>query len=77
MVPCRIDFVYRRAYVPIPYVTASLRTPSKVSQAVTAHSTINPDGSNFVPSTIDIDGLTFAPSKTGLLIKETQRKPDY
>jgi ADP-ribose pyrophosphatase YjhB (NUDIX family) len=45
-------------FVPIPYVTTILHTPPKVSQAVTAQSTITPDGSYVVPSTIDIDGLT-------------------
>jgi hypothetical protein len=61
------------AYVPFPYVVANLRTPPKFSQAVTAQSAINPDGSYVVPSTIDIDGLTLTPSKTGLLT-ESQRK---
>jgi ADP-ribose pyrophosphatase YjhB (NUDIX family) len=61
------------ACVPIPHVTANLRTLATISQVVTSQSTTNPYGSYVVPSAIDIDGLTLAPSKHGLL-HETQRK---
>jgi ADP-ribose pyrophosphatase YjhB (NUDIX family) len=55
------------AYVPVPYVTSNLRTLAKLEQVVTAQSTINPDGSYFVPATNDIDGLSLTPVKYGLL----------
>jgi ADP-ribose pyrophosphatase YjhB (NUDIX family) len=42
------------ACVPIPYVTTSLHTHAKVEQAVTAQSTINPDGSYVVPSMLTL-----------------------
>jgi hypothetical protein len=51
------------AYVPIPYVIANLRTRANLEHAVTAQSTINPDGSYVVPTTIDIDGLSLTPAK--------------
>jgi hypothetical protein len=56
-----------------PYVSANLRTPAKVDQAVTAQSTIYPNGTYVEPFSVEIDGLILTPSKTGLL-KETQRK---
>jgi 8-oxo-dGTP pyrophosphatase MutT (NUDIX family) len=55
------------AYVPVPYVTSYLRTPAQLELAVTARSTINPDGSYVVPETLDIGGLNLTPAKTGLL----------
>jgi hypothetical protein len=48
-------------------VTTHLRTPAELEEAVTTHSTINPDGSYVVPETIDIGGLSLTPSKNGLL----------
>jgi hypothetical protein len=54
-------------------VTAKLRTLAKVEQAVTAQSTIHPDGTYIVPPTIDIDGLFHMPSKIWLF-KKTQHK---
>jgi hypothetical protein len=44
-----------------------LRTPAHLEQAVTAQSTINPDGSYVVPETLDIGDLNLTPAKTGLL----------
>jgi 8-oxo-dGTP pyrophosphatase MutT (NUDIX family) len=61
------------AYLIVPYITANLRTKVEVSQVVTTQSTINPDGTYVVPSTIEIDGVKLTPLKTGLS-KETQRK---
>jgi hypothetical protein len=55
------------AYVPVPFVTSHLRTHAQLEQAVTAQSTINPDGSYVVPETFDIGGLNLTPAKTGLL----------
>jgi 8-oxo-dGTP pyrophosphatase MutT (NUDIX family) len=55
------------AYVPVPYFTNHLRTPAQLEQAVTAQSTINPDGTDVVPETLDIGGLKLTPAKTGLL----------
>jgi hypothetical protein len=55
------------AYVPVPFVTSHLRTPAQLEEAVTAESTINPDGSYVVPETLDIGGLNLPPAKTGLL----------
>jgi ADP-ribose pyrophosphatase YjhB (NUDIX family) len=61
-------FVYVfSACVPVPCVTAHLRTSFQLEQVVTAHSTINPDGSYVVPATIDIDGLSLTPAKHRLL----------
>jgi ADP-ribose pyrophosphatase YjhB (NUDIX family) len=62
-----IVYVYS-ASVPFPYVTTHLRTPAQLEQAVTAQSTINPDGSYVVPGTIDVGGLNLTPAKTGLLL---------
>jgi hypothetical protein len=62
----QLVYVYS-AFVPIPFVTTHLRTPTQLEQAVTAQSTINPDGSYFVPETLDIGGLNLTPAKTGLL----------
>jgi hypothetical protein len=59
------------AFVPVPYVTASLRTHAKVEQAVTAQSAIHHDGSYVVPATVDIDNLSLTPSKIELG-KETE-----
>jgi ADP-ribose pyrophosphatase YjhB (NUDIX family) len=61
-----IVYVYT-APVPVPYVTIHLRTLAQLEQAVTAQSTIIPDGSYAVPETIDIGGLALTPAKTGLL----------
>jgi ADP-ribose pyrophosphatase YjhB (NUDIX family) len=55
------------AFVPVPFVTSHLRTPAQLEQALTAQSTINPDGSFVVPETLDIGGLNLTPAKTGLL----------
>jgi ADP-ribose pyrophosphatase YjhB (NUDIX family) len=60
-------YVYS-ASVPIPYVTTHLRTLAQLEQAVTAQSTVNPDGSYVVQETIDIGGLNLTPAKTGLLL---------
>jgi 8-oxo-dGTP pyrophosphatase MutT (NUDIX family) len=62
----QLVYVYS-AFVPVPYVTTHLRTPSLLEQAVTAQSTINLDGSYVVPETLDIGGLNLTPAKTGLL----------
>jgi ADP-ribose pyrophosphatase YjhB (NUDIX family) len=59
-------YVYS-AYVPVSFATSHLRTPPQLEQAVTAQSTINPDGSYVVPETIDIGGLNLTPAQTGLL----------
>jgi ADP-ribose pyrophosphatase YjhB (NUDIX family) len=59
-------YVYT-ASIHVPYVTTQLRTHAQLEQAVTAQSTINPDGSYVVPETIDIGGLNLTPAKTGLL----------
>jgi 8-oxo-dGTP pyrophosphatase MutT (NUDIX family) len=62
----QLVYVYSASF-PVPYVTTHLRTPAQLEQAVTAHSTINPDGSHVVPETIDVGGLNLTPAKTGLL----------
>jgi ADP-ribose pyrophosphatase YjhB (NUDIX family) len=62
----QLVFVYS-AYVPVLFATSHLRTPAQVEQAVTAQSTINPDGTYVVPETINIDGLNLTPAQTGLL----------
>jgi ADP-ribose pyrophosphatase YjhB (NUDIX family) len=59
-------FVYS-ASVPVSFATSHLRTHAQVEQAVTAQSTINPDGTYVVPETINIDGLNLTPAHTGLL----------
>jgi 8-oxo-dGTP pyrophosphatase MutT (NUDIX family) len=61
-----VVYIYA-AFVPVPYVTNHLRTPTQLEQAVTAQSTINPDGSYVVPETLDVGGLNLTPAKTGLL----------
>jgi ADP-ribose pyrophosphatase YjhB (NUDIX family) len=63
----QLVYVYS-ASVHVPYVTTHLRTPAQLEQAVTAQSTINPDGSYVVTETIDIGGLNLTPAKTGLLL---------
>jgi ADP-ribose pyrophosphatase YjhB (NUDIX family) len=70
----QLVYVYA-AYVPVPYVTANLRTLVNVDQVVTVQSTINLDGTYVVLASIDIDGLSLTQSKTWL-IKESQRKFD-
>jgi ADP-ribose pyrophosphatase YjhB (NUDIX family) len=55
------------AFVPVPYVTTHLRTPAQLELVVTAHSTINLDGSYVVPETIDIGGLSLTPAEVALL----------
>jgi ADP-ribose pyrophosphatase YjhB (NUDIX family) len=62
----QLVYVYS-SYVPVPYVTTHFRTPAQLEQAVTAQSTINPDGSYVVPETLDIGGLNLTPAKTRLL----------
>jgi ADP-ribose pyrophosphatase YjhB (NUDIX family) len=59
-------YVYS-ASVPVSFATSHLRTPAHLEQAVTAQSTINPDGSYVVPETIDIGGLNLAPAQTVML----------
>jgi hypothetical protein len=51
------------ASVPVPFVSASTRTPSIPIQVVSTHSRINPDGTYVVPFTIGIDDLSLAPTK--------------
>jgi ADP-ribose pyrophosphatase YjhB (NUDIX family) len=62
----QLVYIYS-AFVHVPYVTTHLRTRAQLEQAVTAQSTINPDGSYVVPETLDIGGLNLTPAKTGLL----------
>jgi 8-oxo-dGTP pyrophosphatase MutT (NUDIX family) len=62
----QIVYVYS-AFVPVSFAMSHLRTHAQLEQAVTAHSTINPDGSYVVPETIDIGGLNLTPAQTGLL----------
>jgi 8-oxo-dGTP pyrophosphatase MutT (NUDIX family) len=62
----QLVYVYS-ASVHVPYVTAHLRTLARLEQAVTAQSTISPNGSYVVPETIDIGGLNLTPAQTGLL----------
>jgi hypothetical protein len=50
------------------FATSHLRTPAQLEHAVTAQSTINPDGNYVVPETINIDGLNLTPVHTGLLL---------
>jgi hypothetical protein len=61
-----IVYVYT-ASVPVPYVTTHLRTHAQLEQAVTAQSTINPDGSYVVPERINVGDLNLTPTKMGLL----------
>jgi hypothetical protein len=68
----QLVYIYS-AYVPIPYVTTHLRTPAQLEQAITAQSTMNPDGSYVVPDTLDIGGLNLMPAKTGLLLAMKQK----
>jgi 8-oxo-dGTP pyrophosphatase MutT (NUDIX family) len=60
----QLVYVYSGPF-PVPFVTSHLRTPAQLEQAVTAKSTINPDGSYVVPETLDIGGLNLTPAKTG------------
>jgi 8-oxo-dGTP pyrophosphatase MutT (NUDIX family) len=62
----QLVYVYS-AFVPVPFVPSHLRTPAQLEQAITAQSTINPDGSYVVPETLDIGALNLTPAKTGLL----------
>jgi ADP-ribose pyrophosphatase YjhB (NUDIX family) len=62
----QLVYIYS-AYVHVPYVTTHLRTPAQLEQAVTAQSTINPNGSYVVPRALDIGSLNLTPAKTGLL----------
>jgi hypothetical protein len=62
----QLIYVYS-ASIHVLFATSHLRTPAQLEQAVTAQSTINPDGSYVVPETLDIGGLTLTPVKTGLL----------
>jgi 8-oxo-dGTP pyrophosphatase MutT (NUDIX family) len=62
----QLVYVYS-ASVPVPFVTSHLRTHAQLEQAITAQSTINPDGSYVVPETLDISGLNLTLAKTGLL----------
>jgi 8-oxo-dGTP pyrophosphatase MutT (NUDIX family) len=58
----QLVYVYS-ASVHVTYVTTHLRTPAQLEHAVTAQSTINPDGSYVVPKTIDIGDLSLTPAK--------------
>jgi 8-oxo-dGTP pyrophosphatase MutT (NUDIX family) len=60
----QLVFVYSASVL---FATSHLRTPTQDEQAVTAKSTINPDGTYVVPETINIDGLNLTPAQTGLL----------
>jgi ADP-ribose pyrophosphatase YjhB (NUDIX family) len=62
----QLVYIYS-ASVPVSFVASHLRTLAQLEQAVTAQSTINPDGSYVVPETLNIDGLNLTPAKTGLL----------
>jgi 8-oxo-dGTP pyrophosphatase MutT (NUDIX family) len=62
----QLVYVYS-AYVPVLFATSHLRTHAQVEQAITAQSTINPDGTYVVPESINIDGLNLTPAKKGLL----------
>jgi hypothetical protein len=55
------------------YVSASLRTPAKVEQAVIAQSIVHSVCTYTIPVTVAINGLSFTPSKI-CLARETQRK---
>jgi hypothetical protein len=55
------------------FATSHLRTPAQVEQALTAQSTINPDGTYVVPESINIDGLNLTLAKTGLLCDEKHK----
>jgi ADP-ribose pyrophosphatase YjhB (NUDIX family) len=68
----QLVYVYS-AYVHVLFATSHLRTPGHVEQAVTAQSTINPDGTYVVPESINIDGLNLMPAKTGLLRAEKHK----
>jgi ADP-ribose pyrophosphatase YjhB (NUDIX family) len=59
------------ASILVMYVITKLRTPTKVVQYISAHSTNHSYGTYTVPSTIDIDGLSLKPSKISL-VRETQ-----
>jgi hypothetical protein len=62
------------ALIHVPYVTANIRTPTKVEQAGITLSTAHYDSTYTVPTIVDIaDGLFLTPTKIGL-VKETQRK---
>jgi 8-oxo-dGTP pyrophosphatase MutT (NUDIX family) len=63
----QLVYIFSAASLPVPYVTANLRTHTKLEDVDTAQSTINPYGSYVVPQKIDIDGLSLTPSKHGLL----------
>jgi hypothetical protein len=64
----QLVYVYTTS-VPVPYVTTHLRTLAQLEQvAVTAQSTINPDGSYVVPETNDVRGLNLTPANAGLLL---------
>jgi ADP-ribose pyrophosphatase YjhB (NUDIX family) len=61
-------YVYS-VFVHVPYITTThLRTPAQLEQAVTAQSTINPDGSYVVPETIDVGGLNLTPPRRGYFL---------
>jgi len=64
------------ASVPFPYVTSNLRAPLEVEHDVTAQSTVHPNGSYVVPTTVDIDGLSLTASKIGL-VRETRRTYEF
>jgi 8-oxo-dGTP pyrophosphatase MutT (NUDIX family) len=61
------------AYVPVPFVTAYVRTHAKLVQDVTAPSTTDLDGTYVVPATIDNDGLSLTPAKSGQLPYVTRK----
>jgi hypothetical protein len=56
------------AYIPLPFISANIRTLPKVIQVVTTQSVINLDGTYVVLVTLNIDGLSLTPTKTGRLL---------
>jgi hypothetical protein len=63
----RLVYVFS-AYVPVTFISAIVRTPTKLIQDVTTQSTINLDGIHVVQATIDIDGLSLTPTKSRRLL---------
>jgi hypothetical protein len=54
-------------YVSVPFISTNIRTLAKLIQVVTTQSTINPDGTYVVPTTVDIDGISLTRTKIGRL----------
>jgi hypothetical protein len=57
------------ASVLVPNVNTNMRTYAKVEHAVTAPSTVYPDGTFVLPATIDKDDMSLTSSKNGLARK--------